>query len=104
MSAYEPERRGGSRSYCDEDYFFSSNNRDSKIQCRLKNISPTGACILTEHPIRVDETIVLHLCRDRDVPLDSKVVWKEGDEYGLLFLLDSIESFENISYIINNRY
>jgi hypothetical protein len=103
MSGYEPNRRHNERIYCADDYFFSPIEKDKKVNCTLKNISATGACITTEYPIEPDQYLTLHLCRDKDIPLDAIVVWKDDNDYGLSFSLDSQEQFENISYIMNNN-
>ncbi len=104
MSGYQPERRENKRIDCSDNYFFSPKEKGVKVNCSLKNISVTGACIKTDYPIENNDYLTLHLCREKDIPLHAKVVWKEEDMYGLSFLLDTQEEFENISYIINNSH
>ncbi|HRX16252.1 MAG TPA: PilZ domain-containing protein [Spirochaetota bacterium] len=97
------ERRAGDRHDCNGDYFFSPDSRNQKYSCLLKNVSVTGACILTEFPLKNDDQITLHVCLGKDIELKSSVVWKKNDLYGLLFELETPEAFDNISYLINNR-
>ncbi|MFW5808220.1 MAG: PilZ domain-containing protein [Spirochaetota bacterium] len=103
MSGYQIDRRENDRIDCADDYFLSPKEKGVKVRCILNNISVTGACIRTDYPIEPDEYLTLHLCREKDIPLHAKVVWKEEDKFGLSFLLDTQQEFENISYIINNR-
>jgi hypothetical protein len=97
------ERRIKERHDCTGDYFFSADRADKRHSCVLKNISVTGACIETVHAIETDDIITVHICNNRGVELDGKVVWKKSNSYGLLFLLETPEAFDNISYLINNR-
>ena len=84
------------------DYLLYPETRDA-IPCELKNISVTGACIATGSQLKIDQIVELHICRNRDLPLRSQVVWIKTGEYGLSFLLDSPEAFSNISFIMNNE-
>lgn len=103
MSGYTPDRRINERIECYDDYFFSPKEKGVKVNCLLKNISVTGACIKTTYPIETNDFLTLHLCREKDIALHAKVVWKDNDMFGLSFLLDTQEEFKNISYVINNR-
>lgn len=104
MTTHQYDRRRKERVACAENYFFSPKEKGVKVQCQLKNLSVTGACITTDYPVETDEHLTLHLCRDKDIPLHAKVVWQDKHDYGLLFLLDTQQEFENISYIMNNSY
>ncbi len=96
------ERRGGERVSCQGDYIAYGKSSRKKIDCELKNISVTGACVETAHPLKEKETIVLHLCKGGDITLSARVVWRQNNKYGLVFLLDTPEEFEHISYVMNN--
>lgn len=97
------ERRRQSRRHFKGEYFYSSASAGSKIDCTLKNISPTGACIDTEAPLVNGEMIYLHILRDKDVTIKSEVVWKKENVYGVLFHLNTSEDLANISYILNTE-
>ncbi|MGL4369130.1 MAG: hypothetical protein ACRCUT_05585, partial [Spirochaetota bacterium] len=56
-----------------------------------------------ESALKMDQIVELHICRNRDLPLRSQVVWIRSGEYGLSFMLDTPEAFSNISYIMNNE-
>jgi len=96
------ERRIKDRIECHGDYIVYGSSREKRISCELKNISVTGACVETKHLLGKDETIELHLCKGEDISLSAKVVWRDNEKYGLVFLLDTAEEFEHISYIMNN--
>lgn len=96
------ERRTEERIVCGGDYIVYGKAAENRIECELHNISVTGACVSTEHTLEKDEKIVLHLCKGSDIPLDAKVVWRDDRKYGLVFMLDTSEDFEHISYIMNN--
>jgi hypothetical protein len=83
------------------DYYIAT-GKIGKVGCELRNISPTGACIISGIGLNKGQEIELHICRNKDIPLRAQVVWIKDKEYGVSFLLDTAESFNNISYIINN--
>ena len=95
------EKRKTKRFEISGDYFFFPADKRKKIKCELENISETGACISSDARIKKDEIIYLHIKGSRNILLKSRNVWKIDDQYGLLFLLDTSQEFENISYIIN---
>ena len=95
------ERRENERISLSRDYFFFPGKEKKKIECMLKNVSITGACIFSKVNIKKDDIIYLHIRGSKEIVLKSKVVWKIGDQYGLLFILDTSQDFDNISYIMN---
>lgn len=96
------EKRKNKRISISEEYFYYPKEENKKINCRLKNISITGACITSDEKINTDEIIYLHIRGTNDIALKSKTVWKIDNQYGLQFLLDTSSEFEKISYIMNN--
>ncbi|MBN2039637.1 MAG: PilZ domain-containing protein [Spirochaetes bacterium] len=96
------EQRKNTRISISEEYFYYPEKKNKKINCRLNNISVTGACIISEEKIKTDEIIYLHIRGTDDIALKSKTVWKIDNQYGLQFLLDTSSEFEKISYIMNN--
>jgi hypothetical protein len=96
------ERRSSKRFPCSYNYISTSSTLGRKIACTLHNISVTGACIISDTPLQTDELITLHVCDEKDIPFRAKVVWQRFKTYGLLFLLESSEDFDNISYVMNN--
>jgi hypothetical protein len=96
------EKRNNERIKCDHDYFCSPRSLGNKIDCTLKNISATGACISTNVDLEHQENIILHICRGRDVSINSKVIWKNGTTYGLELQLNTSDDLNNISFVLNN--
>jgi len=96
------ERRQNPRIDRCGDYYLSPDSKEA-VPCVLKNISVTGACISASEQLKMNEVVDLHVCRTRDFLLRSLVVWENAGEYGLSFLLDTPESFSNISFIMNNE-
>ncbi|MDY6935665.1 MAG: PilZ domain-containing protein [Spirochaetota bacterium] len=95
------ERRKNERISVTRDYYYFPGEENNKIECMLKNISITGSCILSKNNINKNDIIFLHIGGKKEIVLQAKVVWKMGDQYGLLFLLDNSQDFDNISYIMN---
>lgn len=95
------ERRQNERFESTGDYYYYQGFESSKINCRLKNISATGACIDSDEIIKIDDIIFLHIRGTKNIEIKTKAVWKIENLYGLMFLLDSSSEFENISYIMN---
>ena len=95
------ERRKTKRLDLSGDYFYYFGNKKVIIDCNLKNISVTGACITSNRTINKDDIIFLHVRGADNMVLKSKAVWKIDNQYGLLFLLDSSHEFDKISYIMN---
>ncbi|MCU0821773.1 MAG: PilZ domain-containing protein [Spirochaetes bacterium] len=95
------ERRQNERFDISGDYFYYQGSEAEKINCRLNNISATGACIDSDENIKINDVIYLHIRGTKNIEIKSKAVWKIDNQYGLMFLLDSSREFENISYIMN---
>lgn len=95
------ERRNSIRVDLSGDYFYYPGERKRKIKCIIKNISATGACIISDELLINEDVIFLGIRGDSEVILKSKAVWKIDNQYGLLFLLESDEDFANINYIMN---
>ncbi len=96
------EKRKNKRINVYKEYFYYPENKKRKINCKLNNISITGACITSEENIEKEDIIYLHIHGDQNMALKSKAVWKIENQYGLQFLLDSSSEFEKVSYIMNN--
>lgn len=97
------ERRINRRFSLKDNYYYVKEKSRKKIPCLLENISITGACIISESPLTANDIIMLHFPMPREINIKSQIVWEKTTEYGLLFVLDTSEDFENISYIMNNR-
>ncbi len=95
------EKRKNKRIKISGDYFYYPGEKNKKINCKLNNISVTGACITSAEDIKSEEIIFLHIRGANDKVLKSKTVWKIDNQYGLQFLLDTNNEFEKISYIMN---
>jgi hypothetical protein len=96
------ERRKHKRIVLRGDYLVSPSEPGKHFEYVILNISATGACIRTTASLEKDHEIDLHFEGPREVSLKSKVVWKSGSNYGLLFSLETGVDFEGISYVINN--
>ncbi len=97
------ERRKSERFDIGRDYYYYPTNREKMRACTLLNISATGACIVSQEPLKNEAVIFLHIASSRDIVLKSRVVWQHEGQYGLQFFLDTGEDFENISFILNNE-
>lgn len=95
------DRRKSKRFRMQGDYFFYPGNSENKFLCKVKNISITGSCIVSDSNIKKDEIIYLHVGAQKSIELKSRVIWKSDKQYGLLFMLETGTDFDNISYIIN---
>jgi hypothetical protein len=96
------ENRKNSRLYITENYFYYSADKKEKTNCILNNISITGACITSYKSIKLEEIIFLHFNNLNNIAVKSQTVWKNENQYGLQFLLDTNLEFENISIVMNN--
>jgi len=94
------EKRGAQRYNCLTDYYYSAKSAGERIDCVLKNISATGACIHTDAPLSVGEPILLHICRSTDAAFKATIVWKRENSYGVTLAVDTPEDLENISRIM----
>ena len=97
------DRRRSRRVPGESGFYRMSPDARRKMRCSLKNISVTGACIVSRGRLAAGEVISLYLESGAGRALKSRVVWEIAGEYGVEFLLDSNEEFETISRIINNR-
>jgi c-di-GMP-binding flagellar brake protein YcgR len=96
------EKRRSKRIDISEDYFYYPQNKNKKINCKLNNISVTGACITSDKKIEKEEIIYFNIRGTKDMALKSKAVWKIENQYGIQFILDTDKEFEIISRIMNN--
>ncbi|MCP4134969.1 MAG: PilZ domain-containing protein [bacterium] len=96
------ERRRDERVDLNKDYYYLPGDSNHEHECVVKNISITGACITAHDKLNADEILFLNIRASKEIVLKAKVVWRTDAEYGLLFLLDTSEEFENISFIMNN--
>jgi hypothetical protein len=96
------EKRKSKRVNISEDYFYYPINKEKKINCKLNNISVTGACITSNEEIKNEDIIYFNIRGTKDMALKSKAVWKIDNQYGIQFILDTNKEFEIISYIMNN--
>jgi len=97
------DRRNSERINARNDYICFPGKNNEKISCTLKNISSSGACLVSDIHLKNNEIIFLTISGSKDVILKSKVLWKIKNEYGLLFILNSSQDFENISHVMNNE-
>lgn len=97
------DRRKDERFLLGGDYYYYPGNSKDKFDCMVKNISVTGSCIVSGNAIVKNEIIFLHIGCGRNIELKSQVMWKQDSRYGLMFLLENSDDFDNISYIINNE-
>ena len=55
------------------------------IDCVLKDVSPTGACVRIASPVGVPETVHLRIFSEERV-YTARVVWRRSDCLGLVFV------------------
>lgn len=96
------ERRRSARYPVNRDYYFLPGDRKKHHRCAVKNISATGACIVSGKELNDHEILYLHITGPRDSMVKSEVVWRRGTLYGLLFHLETAADLDTISYIMNN--
>jgi hypothetical protein len=96
------ENRKSKRINISQDYFYYPRNKNKKINCKLNNISVTGACITSNEKIEKEDIIFFNIRGTSDMALKSKAVWKIDNQYGIQFILDTDKEFETISRIMNN--
>ncbi len=96
------ERRQQKRVSLFRDYCYYPENRRKRFSCSTKNISITGACIISDTKLNINDIVNIRIMSDRETVFKSRVVWELEGTYGLQFLLETNEDFDNISYIMNN--
>lgn len=96
------ERRRAERFTVDDDYYFYPANRSKVYTCKVRNVSASGACIISKKPLAPHEIIFLHITGTRNAQFKSEVVWVQDGLYGLSFILENSEDLENISFVMNN--
>ncbi len=97
------ERRKSRRIGAGGDFYCLPSRMSRRVMCTLKNLSITGACIVSGGSLATGDIISLYLESGGGGALQSRVVWRLAGEYGVEFLLESGEEFETISRVINNR-
>ena len=95
------ERRNNKRYDISGDYYYYQGFEDEKINCNLKNISATGACISSDKIINIDDVVYLNIRGTEGLEIKAKAVWQIENQYGLQFLLDSSKEFDNVAYVMN---
>ncbi len=58
----------------------------TRIECRVLDVSPGGAKIVTEAAIDVRDVFTLALLPDRPKRQPCEVVWRRGQTYGIKFV------------------
>jgi len=56
------------------------------VECRLQNISQTGAKLIIEGLVQISDVFILYLTRDGNVGRKCKVAWRRENEIGFEFL------------------
>jgi hypothetical protein len=59
-------------------------NRDGGIDCRVRNLSPLGACLEVASPIGVPDAFVLAIESDH-FRQPCQVIWRTGTRMGVEF-------------------
>jgi hypothetical protein len=60
------------------------NNRFSLIECRVRDLSDTGARIMFEHPVTIPPEFELEI-PSRELSVWARVMWSSGREHGIRF-------------------
>ncbi|PVE25687.1 hypothetical protein DC522_05060 [Microvirga sp. KLBC 81] len=60
------------------------NNRFSLIECRVRDLSNTGARIMFEHPVTIPPEFEFEI-PSRELSVWARVMWSSGREHGIRF-------------------
>ncbi|WP_052954675.1 PilZ domain-containing protein [Microvirga vignae] len=60
------------------------NNRFSLIECRVRDLSDTGARIMFEHPVTIPPEFEFEI-PSRELSVWARVMWSNGREHGIRF-------------------
>lgn len=102
MKKSKNERRKAERIHVVRDYCYYPGEKRKKFPCTAMNISVTGVCIESGKKLTQDDIVFIHIECGKDVAFKSVVVWEMSGTYGLRFMLETNEDFDNISYVMNN--
>ena len=59
-------------------------NRAAGIDCRVRNLSPLGACLEVETPVGIPDEFVLVIESDH-IKQSCQVIWRTGSRLGVQF-------------------
>lgn len=59
-------------------------NRDGGIDCRIRNLSPLGACLEVASPLGVPDEFVLVIASEH-VKQPCHIIWRTGTRMGVAF-------------------
>jgi hypothetical protein len=81
------QRRASPRSRTLLEGHIIYNNRLSRMECTVRDLSETGARIVFEQPVKVPAQFELHIPK-RKLVRHAQVMWYDGQNHGIMFLDD----------------
>lgn len=81
------QRRASPRSRTLLEGHIIYNNRLSRMECTVRDLSETGARIVFEQPVKVPAQFELHIPK-RKLVRPAQVMWYDGQNHGVMFLDD----------------
>ena len=66
-------------------------NRAGTIECRVRNISPTGACLEVAGPAGIPDEFLLLIEHDQ-LKKNCRVVWRQPTKLGVQFITVSFDT------------
>jgi hypothetical protein len=84
MDQSAPERRTAARQRVYRTGIISFRDLGTTIECAVRNLSDTGACLLMTSPTSIPNEFDLALTRDK-APRHCRVVWRGENKIGVTF-------------------
>jgi hypothetical protein len=85
----EQERRRAQRHRTLKGGLIAFNRHGSTIECRVRNLSPIGACLETPGPVGIPDEFLLLVARD-NLKRRCRVVWRRPTQVGVEFMPDAV--------------
>jgi hypothetical protein len=79
------QRRGSPRSRTRLEGHIVYNNRVSRMECVVRDLSDNGARLVFAHPVKVPMEFELQIPR-RKLARRAQVIWYDGPHHGVMFL------------------
>lgn len=79
-----PEKRRAARQRVLRGGVICIHQLGSTVQCTVRNLSETGACLLVTTPVGIPSEFTLVLDREK-VPRHCRIVWRATKKIGVVF-------------------
>lgn len=91
MSETQPEQRRAVRSRTVLRGSIIYNNRNSTIECLVRNFGETGAKIIVDEAMSFPQNFELYIAQ-KGITYLAKVVWRNGNETGVQFVNEVVNN------------